>query len=532
MTMKIFVSDDVSPAGVEVLKQHADFEVDVMPNLPEDELVKIIGDYDAMLTRSQIKFTKRLIDAGTKLKVIGRCGVGVDNIDIPAATARGIVVCNTPESNTIAACEHTCAMIMAITRHIPQAHQSIQEGKWDRKSFDGIQLQGKTLGVIGVGRIGSRVAKRMQAMEMTTIGYDPYITEERARQVGVELVDFDTLLAKSDYITIHTPLTKETTNMINAEAIAKMKDGVRFINVARGKCMDANAVAAALKSGKIAGAAIDVYPNEPLTAETNPFLGMFNVVQTPHLGASTKEAQISVSVDGALGVVEALEGRPVMTAVNMSPIPKEVAQVIQPYFPLAERIGNIAIYLAEGPISEATVEYTGELAETEVNALTTAVIKGILNPIMQESVNFVNAPQLAKRRNIDVREVKSHKHGYFSTAIKLIIKTNKGEHVVMGTLFDGKVIKIVKIDEYSTDFNPKGYILLVPHIDRPNMIGQMATILGAASININGMTVGGTTKAGTNMMAVAVSDDIPNNIMLQMRGVEGVLDVKLIDCQA
>lgn len=529
--MKIFVSNDVSNAGVEILKQHPDFEVDVKPNLTEDELVKIIGEYDALLTRSQIRFTKRLIDAGTKLKVIGRCGVGVDNIDIPAATARGIVVCNTPESNTIAATEHTCAMIMAITRHIPQAHQSIQEGKWDRKSFDGIQLQGKTLGIIGVGRIGSRVAKRMQAMEMTTIGYDPYITEERAKQVGVKLVDFDTLLAQSDYITIHTPLTKETTNIINAEAIAKMKDGVRFINVARGKCMDANAVAEGLKSGKIAGAAIDVYPNEPLTAETNPFLGMFNVVQTPHLGASTKEAQVSVAVDGAYGVIEALEGRPVMTAVNMSPIPKEVAQVIQPYFPLAERMGTIAVYLAEGPIGEVDVEYSGELAETETMALTTALLKGLLNPILQESVNFVNAPQLAKRRNIDVREVKSHKAGYFSTAIKLTVKTNKGEHVVMGTLFDGKLPKIVRIDEYRVDFAPEGIMLLVPHIDRPNMIGQMATILGAAGININGMIVGNTTKSDTNIMAIAVGDDIPNNVMLQLKGVEGVLDVKLIDCE-
>ena len=531
MTMKIFVSADVSKAGVEVLKQHPDFEVDVQPNLPEDELVKIIGEYDAMLTRSQIRFTKRLIDAGTKLKVIGRCGVGVDNIDIPAATARGIVVCNTPESNTIAATEHTCAMILAITRHIPQAHQSIQDGKWDRKSFDGIQLQGKTLGVIGVGRIGSRVAKRMQAMEMTTIGYDPYITEERAKQVGVELVDFDTLLAKSDYITIHTPLTKETTAMINAEAIAKMKDGVRFINVARGKCMDMYAVAEALKSGKIAGAAIDVYPSEPLKPEDNPFRGLFNVVQTPHLGASTKEAQVSVAVDGAYGVIEALEGRPVMTAVNMSPIPKEVAQVIQPYFPLAEAIGNIGIYLADGAVSEMEVEYTGDLAETEIGALTTAVIKGLLNPIMQESVNFVNAPDVAKKRNIDVREIKSHKAGYFRTAIKLTVKTHVGQHVVMGTLFDGKVAKIVRIDEYNVDFAPEGIILLVPHIDRPNMIGKMATILGANNININGMLVGNTTKSDTNIMAIAVTDDIPNNIMLQLRGVDGVLDVKLIDCR-
>lgn len=529
MTVKIFVSNDVSPKGVEVLKQNPDYQIDVLPNLPEDELVKIIGEYDAMLTRSQIRFTKRLIDAGTNLKVIGRCGVGVDNIDIAAATARGIVVCNTPESNTIAATEHTCAMIMAITRHIPQAHASIQEGKWDRKSFDGIQLQGRTLGIIGVGRIGSRVAKRMQAMEMNTIGYDPYITEERARQVGVKLVDLDTLLATSDYITIHTPLTKETTGMINAETIAKMKDGVVFINVARGKCMDSQAVADALKSGKISGAAIDVYPNEPLTKETNPFLGMFNVVQTPHLGASTKEAQINVAVDGAYGVIEALEGRPVMTAVNMSPIPKEVAEVIRPYFPLAERMGTIGIYQADGAVEEIEVEYTGELAKTEVPALTTAFVKGLLNPVLQESVNFVNAPALAEKRNINIKESKSRKIGFFSTAITATIKTNKGQHTIVGTLFDGKEPKIVQIDGYRIDFKPEGILLLMPHINKPNMIGQVATILGTAGININGMQVG-VHDDNTNIMAVAVTDDIPNNIMLQLRGIEGILDVKLIDC--
>ena len=306
------------------------------------------------------KVTKEVIEASTRLKVIGRAGVGVDNIDIPAATAKGIVVLNTPEGNTMAATEHTVAMMMAMTRHIPQAHQSIQEGKWDRKSFDGIQVQGKTLGIIGVGRIGSRVAKRMQAMEMTTIGYDPYITEERAHQVGVELVDFDTLLAKSDYITIHTPLTK---------AIAKMKDGVRIVNCARGGCMDPEAIAEGVKSGKIAGAAIDVYPTEPLTKENNPFLGLFNVVQTPHLGASTIEAQIGVAVDVAYGVIDALEGRPVMTAVNMAPIPKSVAAVIQPYFKLAERMGTVGIYLADGPIKSVEVEYTGALAETETRLL-------------------------------------------------------------------------------------------------------------------------------------------------------------------
>lgn len=527
--MKIFVSNDVSEKGVALLREH--FDVDVQPNMQPEELKKIIGQYDGLVTRSLTKVTKEVIDAADNLKVIGRAGVGVDNIDVAAATARGIVVLNTPEGNTIAATEHTIAMIMAMTRHIPQAHQSLQEGKWDRKSFDGIQVQGKTLGIIGVGRIGSRVAKRMQAMEMTTIGYDPYITEERARQIGVELVDFDTLLAKSDYITIHTPLTKETENMINAEAIAKMKDGVCFANIARGGCMDMQAVADAVKSGKIAGAAIDVYPFEPLTKENNPFHGLFNVVQTPHLGASTVEAQIGVAVDVAYGVIDALEGRPVMTAVNMAPIPKNVADIIHPYFGLAERMGTVGIYLAEGPIKAVEVEYTGELANTEVQALTTAFLKGLLNPILQESVNFVNAPNIAKKRHLDVKEIKSHKTGYFTTSITAKIVTSKGEHTLVGTLFDGKEPKIVQIDKFRVDFTPEGYMLFAPHTDKPNMIGQIATILGNAGININGMQVGSTPVKGTNIMAIAVGNDIPNDIMLQLRGIEGILDVKLINCE-
>ena len=528
--MRILVSDDVSEKGVAILREH--FDVDIKTNMPPEELIACIGEYDGLITRSQTQVTEEVIAAATNLKVIGRAGVGVDNINIPAATARGIVVCNAPEGNTIAAVEHTIGMMLAVTRHIPQAHQSIQEGKWDRKSFTGIQLQGRTLGVIGVGRVGSRVAKRMQAFEMNVIGYDPYITEERARQIGIELVDFDTLLKTSDYITIHTPLTKETRDMIDAEAIAKMKDGVRLVNCARGECFDNQAIAEALKSGKVAGAAIDVYPNEPLTLENNPFLGMFNVVQTSHLGASTIEAQEGVAVDVAYGVIDALNGKPVMNAVNMAPIPKSVAAVIQPYFGLAERMGTIGIYLASGPVKEVEIEYSGELSNTETEHLSTAFLKGMLNPILQDSVNYVNAPGLAKKRNIDVKESKTQKVGYYTTAITARIKTSNGEHLIAGTLFDGKQPKIVQIDQYRVDFTPEGYLLLVPHVDQPNMIGQIATILGKAQININGMQVGNTTESGTNIMAVAVNDDIPNDILLQISGIEGILDVKLIHCEA
>lgn len=528
--MKIYVSNDISEKGIALLRQH--FDVDVLPNMKPDELVKVIGEYDGLVTRSMTRVTREVIEAAPRLKVIGRAGVGVDNIDVQAATERGIVVLNAPEGNTMAATEHTVAMLMAMTRHIPQAHQSIQEGRWDRKSFDGIQVQGKTLGIIGVGRIGSRVARRMQAMEMTTIGYDPYITDEQAHHAGVELVDLDTLLARSDYITIHTPLTRETEKMINAETIAKMKDGVRLVNCARGGCMDVAAVAEGLKSGKIAGAAIDVYPKEPLTPENNPFLGMPNVVQTPHLGASTIEAQMGVAVDVAEGVIDALEGRPVMTAVNMPPIPKGVADVIQPWFALAERMGAISIYQADGPVRNVEIEYTGALAETETQILTTAFLKGLLNPVLQENVNYVNAPGIARSRHIDVKETRAARSGYFTTSITARIATSRGQHEIQGTLFDGKQPRIVQIDQYHIDFSPEGYLLLAPHIDKPNMIGQMATILGKAGININSMQVGKTSESDTNIMAIAVGDDIPGDIMLQLRGIDGILDVRLINCGA
>ncbi len=319
--------------------------------------------------------------------------------------------------------------------------------------------------------------------------------------------------------------------MLNAESIAKMKDGVRIVNCARGGCADPEALAAAVKAGKVAGVAVDVYPNEPLTAANNPLRGLFNVVQTPHLGASTIEAQIGVSVDVAVGIIDALQGKPVMTAVNMAPIPKSVATVIQPYFKLAERMGTIGIYLTDAPVQEVEAEYTGVLAETETQALTTPILKGLLNPILQDSVNFVNAPGIAKKRHLHVKESKSHRPGYFSTAITVTIKTAKGSHRVVGTLFDGKEAKIVEIDNYRIDFKPEGYLLVVPHAYKPNMIGQMATVLGKAGININSMQVGSANGSDTNIMAIAVSTDIPNDIMLQLRGIEGILDVKLINCE-
>ena len=531
MTMKILVTDDVSPKGVELLKSQG-FEVDVTPNLSEEEFIKVIPPYDAFIMRSLTKVTAAGMDAGKKLKALGRAGAGVDHIDIKAATERGIVVCNTPDSNTMAATEHTCAMLLATTRHIPQAHNSLMSGEWNRKKYTGVQLQNKTLGIIGVGRIGSRVAKRMQAFEMRTIGYDPYISKERARQLGVELVDLDTLLKESDFITLHTPLTQETRGMIGPNEFAKMKEGVRVVNVARGPVLDVEALAENIKSGHVADAAVDVFPNEPVTLDNNPFLGLDRIIITPHMGANTEEAQLAVSIDAAQGVIDALNGQPVATAVNMAPIPKAVYEKIEPYFGLVERMGFLGTYIADGALKEITVEYNGELVDTETEMLTTTAVKGVLSPILQETVNFVNARNIATARDIEVKEVKSQGNKPVANAVTLTLKTEKNTHTIVGTLFNGNEAKIIQIDDYRMDFTPEGYLLLAPHNNRPNMIGQISTILGEAGINITGMQVGKTTDTDTNIMAVAVQADISNDIMIKLRAIEGILEVKLINCEA
>lgn len=526
---RIYITQDVAKEAKEFLEK--EFIVDIGQNLPEEELCKIIAPYDAIITRSQTEITKKVMDHAINLKVIGRAGVGIDGIDVKEATKKGITVVNTPESNTIAACEHTIALMLSMTRHIPEAHTSIMEGKWDRKSFTGIQLLDKTVGIIGVGRVGSNVAKRLQAFNMKTIGYDPYIPQERGKQLGVELVDLDTLLKESDYITLHTPLTDETRGLIGKEEIAKMKEGVRIVNASRGAVVDIAALAEALKEGKVAGAGIDVWPHEPLLPEGNPFLGMKNVALTPHLGASTKEAQAGVATDVAIGVAQALRGEPVATAVNASPITKATLRIIEPYFDLCERMGNIAIDLAGGRISGVNVEYTGELENTETAPLTTAVLKGLLSPVLQQTVNFVNARNIAEERHINIKEVKTKKGHYFTHTISLTIDTDHGIHRITGTLFDRKEAKIVSLDRFRVDLEPKGCFILAPHEDKPGMIGQVATVLGKAGVNINGMQVGASLDKGINVMAVAVDKDIPSALIPALLNIDGIKDVKIIHCE-
>ncbi|EAX46380.1 D-3-phosphoglycerate dehydrogenase [Thermosinus carboxydivorans Nor1] len=527
--MRILVADPVSAEGVKLLQQH--FEVDIRHKLPPEELIRVIPAYDALVVRSETKVTKAVIDAAANLKVIGRAGVGVDNIDVEAATKRGIIVLNAPEGNTVAATEHTMAMMLALARNIPQAHATMKAGEWQRSKFMGVELRGKTLGILGLGRIGAGVAKRAMAMEMTVLAYDPFINADNAKALGVELVELDEVLAAADFLTLHLPLTPDTKGLLGQDAFKRMKRGVRIINCARGGIIDEAALAQALQDGTVAGAAIDVFEKEPVDPN-NPLLGLNNVVLTPHLGASTAEAQVGVAVDVARGIIAALRGEPVTTAVNMAPIPPHVLEVIQPYFKVAEKMGCLAVHLADGRIGAVDVEYNGDISEVDTRLVTTAVIKGMLNPILQENVNYVNAPGIAKARGIKVKEIKSKETANFANLITVRVRTDKTVHMVAGTLFGKTEGRIVMIDGYRVDVDPQGWLLIGPHIDKPGMVGKVGTILGEHNINIAGMQVGRTEQAGTNIMVMAVESDIPTPVMLKIKAVDGILGAKLVNFNA
>lgn len=523
--MKVLIADGVSSKAVEILAK--DFEVVEKPKLAHEELLACIADYDALIVRSASKVSADVIDRAVKLKIIGRAGVGVDNIDLKAATTKGIVVINSPGGNTIAATEHTMAMMLAMSRNIPIANETLQKGEWNRKKYVGVELRGKTLGVIGMGRIGSGVAKRALAFDMKVIGYDPYINEERAQAMGVKVATLDEVIENSDFITVHMPLNPETKGMLDLNAMRRMKKGVRLVNCARGGIIVEQDLATAVKEGLVAGAAIDVFTEEPLP-QGHPLLGLPGVVLTPHLGASTVEAQVGVAVDVAEGVRAALLGEPVLTAVNMATVSSHVMHVIRPYLDLAERLGCTVCSLADGPIQGLEVAYMGEISAVNTELVTTGVIKGMLNPILESNVNYVNAPSLAKERNIKVREVKNKEAEDFATLISVSARTAKGETVVTGTLF-GNEGRIVSINGFRVDVEPHGRILICPHINRPGVIGIVGTLMGEYGVNISSMQVGRTDHEGTNVMVLTVDNDVPEALLTRMKALDGILGVRLVN---
>lgn len=521
--MKVLVSDPISDKGIEILKNEV--EVDVLTGLEPSELVKKIGEYDALIVRSETKVTKEVIEAGKKLKIIGRAGVGVDNIDVAAATGRGIIVVNAPEGNTISAAEHTIAMMMAMSRNIPQANASLKNKKWDRKKFMGVEVRDKTLGVVGLGRIGAEVAKRAQGMEMKILAYDPFITPERAGELGVELTTVEDIVKRADYITVHTPLTKETTNLIDTKQFGMMKKGVRVINCARGGIINEEALAKAVHEGIVASAAIDVFVSEP--PFDSPLLGHENIIVTPHLGASTEEAQVNVAISVAEQVINLHKGLPVKNAINMPYVKPEVMQILEPYFPLAEKMGKMCTQLIGTNFEKIDISYSGEIADKNIAPVTLAVLKGVLEPILGSGVNYVNASGIAKERKVKVTESKSKTTEGYPSQISVKLSRKGEEKVVCGTII-GKEPHIIRIDEYGIDVVPSGYMIVAKHQDHPNIIGPCCMVLGKNNINIAGMQVGRIKMGGNAIMVLSVDSEVSDQILNEIKSVDGIIDAKRV----
>ncbi len=520
--MKVLVSDPIAEQGIEILKNN--FDVDIATGLEPSELIKRIGNYEALIVRSETQVTKEVINAGKKLKIIGRAGVGVDNIDVNAATERGVIVVNAPEGNTISAAEHTIAMMMSMSRNIPQANASLKGKKWDRKKFMGVEVRGKTLGVLGLGRIGSEVAKRALGMEMIILAYDPFISAERAKDLGVELTTVEDIVRRADYITVHTPLTKETKDLISTKEFAIMKKSVRLINCARGGIINEAALAKAVKDGIVGGAAIDVFTKEP--PFENPLLELDRVIVTPHLGASTEEAQINVAVTVAEQIVNALKGLPVKNAINMPYVKAEVMQIIEPYFPLAEKMGKLGTQLI-GNYETVEISYCGEIADHNVAPVTLAVLKGLLEPMLGAGVNYVNAPNIAKERKLKVIESKSKTVVGYPSRISIKLRKKDEERIISGTVI-GKEPRIVQLDEYIIDVIPSGFMIVTRIEDRPNIIGPCCMILGKNEINIAGMQVGRIKAGGEAIMVLNIDNEVDDRILDEIKEVDGIIDAKLV----
>ncbi len=525
---KILVSDAIEDKGLQLLKSENDVQVDVKTKLPPDELKAIIGDYDALLVRSATKVTKEIIQAGKKLKVIGRAGVGVDNVDMDAATKQGVIVMNTPEGNTISTCEHTLSMLLSLNRNIPQAHTAVRKKEWKRDRFIGAELAGKTIGIIGYGRIGREVAKRLQAFGMRILAYDPFIAANGMSDPNVELSnDLNQVISQADYITIHTPLTRETEHLIGSEAFKIMKNGVRIVNCARGGIVDEKALYDAIKSGKVKGAALDVFEKEP--PGDNPLLELEEVVVTPHLGASTEEAQENVSVAVARQVIDVLKGREIRNAVNMPSLDTKTLNILRPWINLAEKLGGLHTQMFEGSIKAITVLYSGEVTQYPLSPLTLAAVKGLLVPICGEGVvNYVNAPIIAKERGITINESKTSHLEDFANFISLEVTLSKGTHTIIGTLFGKSDPRIVKIDDFFLDAIPKGNLLVVINKDEPGVVGEVGTILGKNKINIAEMTLGRREDHASALTVINIDGDVPQKIIDEIKKSSKIIDVKLI----
>jgi D-3-phosphoglycerate dehydrogenase len=524
--MKILISDNLSERGVEALKRAEKFEVDQRVGLPPEELKKIIGDYHALVVRSETRVTAELIQAAESLRVIGRAGTGVDNIDVPAATQRGIVVMNAAGGNSVTTAEHTIALLMSLARKVPQATASLKGGKWDKKRFMGTELYGKTLGIVGLGNIGKIVASRALGLGMKVVAYDPFLSKELAAKAGVEAVTLDELCQRSDFVTVHTPLTDETRGIIGETALAKMRDGVRIINCARGGLVDEEALYRAIKEGKVAGAALDVFVQEPPPAD-HPLLALEEIVVTPHLGASTTEAQDQVAVTVAEQIAAYLETGAVLGAVNVPAVSPEALEGLRPYLLLGERLGSFQTQFFGHAFSEVHIAYSGEVTELDVHPITRAILTGLLAPVSAR-INQVNAALIAEERGLRVTESLARTAHDFTSLIELTVRSESGESRVAGTLFGRHELRLVSINEHRLEVVPEGNMLVVRNDDQPGVVGRIGTFLGDHRINIAQLYLSRRRAGGVAMSVYQVDQELDAATLQELGRVPHVLSVKQI----
>ena len=523
---RVLVSDPIDQAGVERLSA-AGHDVDFKIGMKPEELEAIIGEYDALIVRSETKVTSSVIDKAGRLQAVGRAGVGVDNIDIGAATAHGIAVVNAPTGNTIAAAEHAFALMMALSRNIAQADASMRRGEWTRGKFMGVELRGKTLGVIGLGKVGTEVARRGVAFQMDVLAFDPYVSQEHARNVGVEMVEMDRLISESDYITIHTPLTAGTKSLIGEPEFKKLKKGVRLINAARGGLIDEALLDAALKSGDVAGAALDVFTSEP--PKELPVLENEKLIVTPHLGASTEEAQVEVAIEVVDQVMAVLAGESAPYTINVPFVPAAVREAVSPFIPVATTMGRLAIQLAEGQLDSIMVRVGGDIAEFDTSILGSAALVGILGESSDVRVNLVNAPMIAKERGINlVQERDPETLGIYANVVGIDVRTDKGKVYLAGTSVNGQV-HLLRINDFFLDMEPNApYMVFTSQIDQPGMIGKVGTIAGSHDANISFMEVGRDSPRGNATMIVGLDDQVSDALLADIRAIPGMTSVILV----
>ncbi len=519
---RVLVTDQIAEDGIDVLRREAEVDVRLKP-MP-NELLGFIGEYEALVVRSETKVTAQVIEAGKRLQVIGRAGSGYDNIDVEAATHAGIIVVNAPTGNIISAAEHTLALMFALARNLPAAYASLRAGEWNRQRFVGVELRGKTLGVVGLGQVGTEVASRARGLEMRVIANDPYVSEERAQSLGVELVDFDAILAQSDFITLHTRLTPGTKDLLGDEQLAKVRPGVRIINTARGELIDEAALVRALDDGRVAGAAIDVFREEP--PGENVLLLHPKIIVTPHLGALTPEAQERAAVDVANEVLAVLRGEPARYAVNAPLVSAETLAVLRPFFDVAEKTASLATQLSDGQLRSVEIEYLGEIAEVDCAPLKAAAIKGLLASISDEHVTIVNATHVAEERGLRIMERKGPSEEYVNL-ITVQLTTEKGTTAVSGTTFhDGTHIE--RVNDYWVDIPASGgYLLFCQNLDRPGMLHEVTGVVARHDINVGEMRLGRDAVRGRALMVLALDDEVPPDVIPEIESIPDLLSARL-----